>query len=343
MNFSAILKFINICIMVFFFKKMKEYKKVIVVKEEEEEEEKDVDTWYTIPNGESRYKGEWKDGLPHGKGTKEIFEGKHKDADGHPCNAKGKLCSWSIIECTFVDGLANGYGKQIYKQDGEKTQPYYEGEFRNGTQHGHGAYYYGNRSYYKGNFKDSKFHGVGYHYYAKKKQTWVGEFYNDDLTEKGMWIDGELYDNKEKTVYKQDEEDEKRDINTWYALTDKNARYKGEWKNGLPNGKGIKHIYESDSYIDGNFVDGFAEGYGKQTFKQTWEKMVPYYEGEFERNNYQGKGEYHYGDGDYYKGEWKANKYHGQGAAYSQRLNRTWVGEYDNDKKVNGNWVQGEI
>ena len=343
MNFSAILKFINICIMVFFFKKMKEEKNVEIKEEEEEEEEKDVDTWYTIPNGESRYKGEWKDGLPHGKGTKEIFEGKHKDANGHPCNANGKLCSWSIIECTFVDGLANGYGKQIYKQDGEKTQPYYEGEFRNGAQHGQGAYYYGNGSYYKGNFKDSKFHGVGYHYYVEKDKTWVGEFYNDNLTEKGMWIDGELYDNKEKTVYKQDEEDEKRDINTWYALTDKNARYKGEWKNGLPNGKGIKHIYESDSYIDGNFVDGFAEGYGKQTFKQTWEKTVPYYEGEFERNNYQGKGEYHYGDGDYYKGEWKTNKYHGQGAAYSQRLNRTWVGEYDNDKKVNGNWVQGEI
>ena len=133
------------------------------------------------------------------------------------------------------------------------------------------------------------------------------------------------------------------DATIWYPIEDKKARYKGEWKNGLPNGKGIKHIYESDSYIDGNFVDGFAEGYGKQTFKQTWEKTVPYYEGEFERNNYQGKGEYHYGDGDYYKGEWKANKYHGQGAAYSQRLNRTWVGEYDNDKKVNGNWVQGEI
>jgi hypothetical protein len=44
---------------------------------------------------------------------------------------------------------------------------------------------------------------------------------------------------------------------------------------------------------------------------------VPYYEGEFKRNNYQGKGEYHYGDGDYYKGDWKDGKYHGQGAAYS--------------------------
>ena len=134
-----------------------------------------------------------------------------------------------------------------------------------------------------------------------------------------------------------------KDVNVWYTFEDGKGRYKGEWKNGLSNGKGIKHFYKTDSYIDGNFVDGFAEGYCKQTFEQTWEKTQPYYEGEFKRNIYQGKGEYHYGDGDYYKGDWKDGKYHGQGAAYSKRLNKTWVGEYENDVKVGGNWVKGEI
>jgi len=140
-------------------------------------------------------------------------------------------------------------------------------------------------------------------------------------------------------------EAEKKDVNTWYTIEDGLSRYKGEWKNGLPNGKGIKYFYKTDSYIEGNFVDSFAHGYGKQTFEQTqtWEKTVPYYEGEFNRNNYDGKGEYHFGDGDYYKGMWKNNKYHGQGATYSLRSNRTWVGEYENDVKVEGNWVKGEI
>lgn len=133
------------------------------------------------------------------------------------------------------------------------------------------------------------------------------------------------------------------DVNTWYTSEDGKCRYKGEWKNGLPNGKGIKHFYKSDSYIDGNFVDGFAEGFGKQTYEQTWEKTQPYYEGEFKRNAYNGKGVYYYGDGDYYKGDWKDGKYHGQGAAYNIRLDRTWVGEYKNDEKVDGNWVRGEI
>ena len=133
------------------------------------------------------------------------------------------------------------------------------------------------------------------------------------------------------------------DATIWYTIDDKKARYKGEWMNGLPNGKGIKHIYKDDSYIYGNFVDGFADGFCKQTYEQTWEKSQPYYEGEIKRNEYQGKGEYHYGDGDYYKGEWKDSKYHGHGAAYSKRLNKTWVGYFENDEKVNGNWVKGEI
>ncbi len=134
-----------------------------------------------------------------------------------------------------------------------------------------------------------------------------------------------------------------KDATLWYTIEDKKGRYKGEWRNGMPNGIGIKHIYKDDTYIYGNFVDGFAEGYGKQTFEQTWEKTQPYYEGEFKRNNWEGKGEYHYGDGDYYKGMWKHNKYHGQGAAYSLQINRTWVGEYNNDVKGEGNWVKGEM
>jgi hypothetical protein len=357
----------------------------------EEEEAKDPNTWYPINNGQTQYKGEWKNGVPHGKGTNEIFEGEYKDAEGKPCDSNGKSCCWCLFECDFVDGRIEGYGKQTFKQEGEATQPYYEGEFKNGMQHGQGAYYYGTGEYHKGNFKENKFHGVGYHYYVKVNKTWVGEFDNDKLT-KGRFIDGKIDDeyedyefdeyefrgeqlrrlraynkknenetedeytkrildmayneDKEKKMVaslKKEEKVAEKDINTWHTIEDGKARYKGEWKNGLPNGKGIKHCYKSDSYLEGNFVDGFLHGYGKQTFQQTWEKTVPYYEGEFKRNQFEGKGEYHYGDGDYYKGMWKNSKYHGQGAAYSLQLNRTWVGEYFNDEKVNGDYVKGEI
>ena len=145
------------------------------------------------------------------------------------------------------------------------------------------------------------------------------------------------------TLIRPDDSNKVENIDTWYDIEDGKAKYKGEWKNGLPNGKGIKIIHEQESIIDGNFVDGFAEGYGRQLFAKSWEKMVPYYEGEFKRNKWEGKGEYHYGDGDYYKGEWKNSKYHGQGMAYSLYINRTWVGEYYNDKKFKGDWYHGEL
>ena len=311
-------------------------------KMEEKMEEKDVNTWYIVQDGKARYKGEWKNDLPNGKGTYERFEGLNKDSNGKPCDSNGKPTSWYMLECNFVNGVAEGYGKQIYKQEDEEIQPYYEGEFKNSYHHGQGAYYYGTGEYHKGNFKESKFHGVGFHYYPKKNISWVGEFDNDKIIN-GVRLDGELYQIENKQVKVEEVKVEEKDINIWYTLEDRTARYKGEWKNGLPNGKGIKHIYKTDSYIEGNFVDGFADGYGKQSFEKTWEKTVPYYEGEFKRNQWHGKGEYHYGDGDYYKGDWKDSKYHGQGTAYSNRLDRTWVGEYCNEEKVNGNWVMGEI
>ena len=179
-------------------------------------------------------------------------------------------------------------------------------------------------------------------YFAKKVDGKVQETVEEQEELKLILPQDELVISQAETVLSKAENLEK-DVTVWYKFEDGKGRYKGEWKNGLPNGKGIKHSYKDDSYIDGNFVDGFSEGYCKQTFGQTWEKTQPYYEGEFKRNNWEGKGAYYYGDGDYYKGDWKDSKYHGQGAAYSKRLDKTWIGEYKNDVKGEGNWVKGEI
>ena len=137
------------------------------------------------------------------------------------------------------------------------------------------------------------------------------------------------------------------DPNTWYVSPDNRTRYKGEWKNGLPNGKGVREFFETPtkdySIIEGNFVDGFAHGHGKQTFRKTWEKMTPYYEGEFHKNNYHGFGEYHYGCGAYYKGEWSNNKANGKGGEYSIILDKTWVGTFLNDKRGVGEYYYGKV
>ena len=151
--------------------------------EETKHEEKDVNKWYYVLGGGSvnRYKGEWVNGLANGKGVREYF--------GSSDN------SHSIIECNFVDGSANGYGKQTFDitQDDERFKPYYEGEFKNGKHHGNGTYYYGNGCYRKGNLIEHKFEGKGIYYDSYKKKTWVGTYVNDvrDLNN-GVWIKGEV-------------------------------------------------------------------------------------------------------------------------------------------------------
>ena len=143
--------------------------------------------------------------------------------------------------------------------------------------------------------------------------------------------------------------EDQKDPTIWYDIPGGNSRYKGEWKNGLPNGKGIKETFDTDttqySILDGNFVDGFAYGYGTQIFRITWnwEKTTPYYTGEFSRNEYHGFGEYHYGDYSYHKGEWRNHKMNGHGAYYSDIMGKTWVGTFYDDKKGAGKWVSGEI
>jgi hypothetical protein len=164
-------------------------------KEDEEEEEeknweiyfkkdkhkkKDVNKWYILPGHRiSRYKGEWKDGLAHGKGIREVFgcsEHEH-----------------TIFEGTFIEGKFTGYGKQTFDitRDEEEFEPYYEGEFKDHKQHGIGTYYYGNGSYRRGNLVDGSFQGKGIYYDHVTNRTWVGNHVNDKRGD-GEWFDGEI-------------------------------------------------------------------------------------------------------------------------------------------------------
>jgi hypothetical protein len=195
---SVIVKFIYmmvyVCIYAINYKRINAYfnKKEEKVEEKEKDwdiwteetkhEEKDVNKWYYVLGDlVYRYKGEWANGWVDGKGTKEIY--------GSPG------VSHSILECNFVDGLANGYGKQTFDitQDDERFAPYYEGDFKNGKQHGNGTYYYGNGCYRKGNLIEHKFEGKGIYYDSYKKKTWVGTYVDDvrDLNN-GVWIKGEV-------------------------------------------------------------------------------------------------------------------------------------------------------
>jgi hypothetical protein len=382
MTFTDILKLINLCAIVLFYR---QYKK--------KEEEKDPNTWYTVNNEKSRYKGEWKNGVPHGQGayyyeTGEYHKGNFKESKFHGVGYHyyvkvnktwvGEFENDNLSKGRFIDGkIDEEYedyefdeyefrGEQLRRLRGYNKKNDEETEDEYAERILDMAYNEDKEEKRRKEEKIRKEEKVASLENEDMETLYIYDFEgtgeqlrrlraynkkNDEETEheytNRIWNMADKEDEEEKLKKAANEivvdEPLEKDVNAWFTIEDGKARYKGEWKNGLPNGKGIKHIYKTDSYIEGNFVDAFAHGYGKQSFEKTWEKTVPYYEGEFKRNQWEGKGEYHYGDGDYYKGMWKDSKYHGQGAAYSLRLNKTWVGEYNNDEKVEGNWVKGEI
>ena len=175
----------------------------------------------------------------------------------------------------------------------------------------------------------------------------------------------EFFNKKEEIVEDEDEEDKKdwdvwtketryleKDVNKWYIILGSEiARYKGEWANGVSNGKGIKEYLGSNgishSILECNFVDGSANGYGTQTYDITadHERFKPYYEGEFKNGKHHGNGTYYYGDGCYRKGNLVKGKFEGKGIYYNSYKKETWVGTYVDDVRDldNGVWYDGEI
>ena len=105
-------------------------------------------------------------------------------------------------------------------------------------------------------------------------------------------------------------------INGKYIWED-DKYYIGEYKNNIPNGKGIKY------YSNGNIL----------------------YEGDFINGKFEGNGKYIYEDCDYFIGEYKNGLRNGKGKIYYKNGNIMFEGNYINDKEEgNGKciWENGE-
>jgi len=142
---------------------------------------RDPNTWYEIKPHRIRYKGEWKDGKPHGQGIKELLEGPHRTYEGRPCDASGNLRFYSCIVGNFVKGYSDGYGIQYYQQTEpeEISVPHYKGFFHDGLHHGMGEYHFGTGEFYKGSFRNSLLHGRAILYKHQNRRTTIGVYVND--------------------------------------------------------------------------------------------------------------------------------------------------------------------
>ena len=90
----------------------------------------------------------------------------------------------------------------------------------------------------------------------------------------------------------------------WKGFGDKETHsvYKGDVKNGKPNGLGIL-IYKDGRKYEGNWKNGIWNGKGKYSFKDGFG-----YEGEWKNGVENGIGTLTYPNGDKYEGEFKNGK-----------------------------------
>ena len=162
---------------------------------------------------------------------------------------------------------------------------------------------------------------------------------------------------------------DKKQGNITYA---NGAKYKGELKDGIPNGQGFLSLPDGAKYV-GEFKEGIINGQGTFTFSDGRK-----YSGEFKEGKKHGQGIYTYpngdkytggykdglknglgaltygkgkSDGDKYVGEFKEGIPNGQGT-YTFSDGSKWVGEfrkgkpwnvknYDKNGKIEAEWIRG--
>jgi hypothetical protein len=106
------------------------------------------------------YEGEWKWGMPHGKGN-------YKDASGNTFEGNFKLgFAWGTVQINYpeiavykgdlVFSRKIGHGKIVYKNG-----MIYDGDWQFDTMQGQGSYMLNSNYQYTGSFENNKFNGFG--------------------------------------------------------------------------------------------------------------------------------------------------------------------------------------
>ena len=229
----------------------------------------------TFSNGS--YKGELKDGFPHGNGTLTYSDGNKYVGEFryNTLNGKGTLTysNGNKYVGEFKDSALNGKGTMTYT-DGRE----YVGEFKNGKENGQGTMTY-DREYvgefnpvlvsYKhaGEWKNAKADGTGTLTYAsgvKYVGDFVGGFYRGSFHGKGTltYPNGDKYSgsfdmgwNEQITIYN-------GFAKGVYNYAD-GRKYEGEIRHKSPHGKGTMTFpdgkIQSGVWDDGNYLYDLAE------------------------------------------------------------------------------------
>lgn len=285
------------------------------------------------------FEGEWQDGKHHGHGRKvwknikSESEAKEDNADGAvghlaeedgsaaaaPENnnqqqlavanhqqalPKGRVMQQAprrkvalpFYEGEWKEGKEHGKGKRLFEED-----HYYVGEWKEGDREGYGFYHWPNKTFYEGEFKEGFRHGHGTYTWSEKAK-YVGQWQKGIEHGKGVrtWADGD--------------------------------RYEGDWVHGTRTGYGL-YSWPNGSSYEGKWLQCAHEGYG--VYK--WPDGRTY-KGNFSANKKHGVGEYFWPDGAVYSGQWRNGVRHGDGTmVWPDRAK--FHGEWAFDRRADGRYA----
>ena len=108
---------------------------------------------------------------------------------------------------------------------------------------------------------------------------------------------------------------------------DDGSKYIGQVKNGVPEGKGIRYVYNGNIY-EGDFKNGKMEGKGIYYWIDGER-----YDGEYRNNKREGKGIDYYSNGDRFEGDFRNDRREGKGIYYYSNGDRE-MGDYSKENAI---------
>lgn len=102
-----------------------------------------------------------------------------------------------------------------------------------------------------------------------------------------------------------------------------------EWTRKVLRNGFFRVVYESGDIYEGDFAQGYRHGTGTYFFR---EPPGSRYEGEFRKDEFSGKGVYHY-EQDVYNGLWLHSAKHGEGNYVDKKDNSTYQGQWSEGYK----------
>ena len=266
-----------------------------------------------------RYTGEWKEGLPWGKGM-EVFAGGLTVEGSFDAGQKHGECtitypSGEVFKGACQKGDLHGPGQIVWpngdtyrgywlggRRDGEGTFACayykYDGNWSDGLMDGEGQLTFNGGGFYQGKFKEGKFNGEG---------TLVR---GNGVRTKGTWVQGV-----------QEGEGEE-----FYPENMSLKQYQGSFSDNKRNGGGTM-FYRDGAQYKGEYKDGMRHGRGILTCPA---RPIMRYEGTWASDQFDGRGEVFFSTKDRYVGSFSAGCMHGAG-----------VYSYNNGTQIAGEWKNG--